>query len=532
MWPAGFLGGGGGGDSSATPSRGEDDAAALDAVLARSLATAEEDEVRRRRAAEEEDAALARRLASEWGSASPAERPAPSPSSPAPLSSASPPLPPWQTPGGGGSPRGPGPGTGCGGCGRPVGPEGILDAVFGSGGASVTAMGRQWHAGCFRCAGCGEALADARTGAATFAVHQGKPMHEACFRERHHPRCCVCGEHIPAGADGMIRYHSLPFWGLQVCPRHVRGGAEAKPLLCTACGRPGSSSSSSSSSAAGAAGEGLVDLGDGRSCCQVCVAFAVFDTAEAMPLFAKVNAFFGHLGLAPATQEQGGRIPLLLVDSPSLNEQHRAAAAGHGHAREPGAWGDHADHQVYSHTRGLCLAEAGEIQTVVRSPGPTPLGGGFLGSPAWTRRVVRVQEVREVSAILVLFGLPRDLTSSILAHELMHAYLRLHKGMPRTLDHQAEEGLCQLMAFLWLEQGVPLLDPDADAGLDAALGGVRDQLRAYFRFQITTDPSHAYGEGFRKASRAFHAWGLDAVLDYVAHHATLPDVPVDPHLQH
>lgn len=49
----------------------------------------------------------------------------------------------------------------------------------------------------------------------------------------------------------------------------------------------------------------------------------------------------------------------------------------------------------------------------------------------------------------VVYGLPRLLTGSILAHEVMHAWLRL-SGCTR-LPEQVEEGLCQLMALLWLE---------------------------------------------------------------------------------
>ncbi len=52
----------------------------------------------------------------------------------------------------------------------------------------------------------------------------------------------------------------------------------------------------------------------------------------------------------------------------------------------------------------------------------------------------------------VLYGLPRLLTGSILAHECMHAWLRMsgcssHQHLPE----QVEEGLSQLMAYLWLE---------------------------------------------------------------------------------
>lgn len=55
----------------------------------------------------------------------------------------------------------------------------------------------------------------------------------------------------------------------------------------------------------------------------------------------------------------------------------------------------------------------------------------------------------QVTAILVLYGLPWLLTGSILAHECMHAWLRL-RGVTR-LPLETEEGLCQLMALLWLE---------------------------------------------------------------------------------
>ena len=57
-----------------------------------------------------------------------------------------------------------------------------------------------------------------------------------------------------------------------------------------------------------------------------------------------------------------------------------------------------------------------------------------------------------MTAILVLFGLPWLLTGSILAHEVMHAWLRTNGY--RNLPPEVEEGLCQLMALLWLE-GLP-----------------------------------------------------------------------------
>ena len=57
-----------------------------------------------------------------------------------------------------------------------------------------------------------------------------------------------------------------------------------------------------------------------------------------------------------------------------------------------------------------------------------------------------------LSCLQVVSGLPRLLTGSILAHECMHAWLRM-SGFSghRQLAPQVEEGLCQLMALLWLE---------------------------------------------------------------------------------
>jgi len=60
----------------------------------------------------------------------------------------------------------------------------------------------------------------------------------------------------------------------------------------------------------------------------------------------------------------------------------------------------------------------------------------------------------QVTAILVLAGMPRVFASAILAHECMHAWLRL--SGTSSLDPQIEEGLCQLMAVLWLGTLTPV----------------------------------------------------------------------------
>ena len=66
-----------------------------------------------------------------------------------------------------------------------------------------------------------------------------------------------------------------------------------------------------------------------------------------------------------------------------------------------------------------------------------------------TVRQARNNTLLQVTAILVQCGLPRLLTGSIIAHEVMHAWMRYQHVQELSMD--VEEGLCQLMAFLWLD---------------------------------------------------------------------------------
>ena len=83
----------------------------------------------------------------------------------------------------------------------------------------------------------------------------------------------------------------------------------------------------------------------------------------------------------------------------------------------------------------------------------TVMRRGQGGTSFWSTmpQIVQMPESRsEITAVMVLCGLPWLLTGSIIAHEVMHAWLRL-SGYPK-FPPQVEEGMCQLMAMLWLEQ--------------------------------------------------------------------------------
>jgi hypothetical protein len=191
-----------------------------------------------------------------------------------------------------------------------------------------------------------------------------------------------------------------------------------------------------------------------------------------------------------------------------------------------------------------------------------------------------------VTAILVMYGLPRLLTGCIIAHELMHAWLRM-KGVTG-LNLVVEEGLCQLMALLWLDSqdgwcrwggwgragaaagglaaglhrggrsaaqrrtaGGPWSPPrpplaparaaPARSRPNAPNAGVlhscppafppfplprsqhfQERLSSYLAYQIRSDLSPIYGDGFRAAYEAFQVVGLKAVVLSVLNTGKLP----------
>jgi hypothetical protein len=111
-----------------------------------------------------------------------------------------------------------------------------------------------------------------------------------------------------------------------------------------------------------------------------------------------------------------------------------------------------------------------------------------------------------------------------MAHECMHAYLRLSgfrtdasAGKADTeLPPEVEEGLCQLVALLWLEQaGAAMINADKGQAREAAAFEAR--LAAFFGHAIRTDTSAVYGGGFRTALARFQRLDgrMDALLDHL-----------------
>ena len=224
---------------------------------------------------------------------------------------------------------------------------------------------------------------------------------------------------------------------------------------------------------------------------------------------------------------------------PSLNEQRKnTSKVYHGSSGSGDAISDHTGPV----TRGLTLKEISSVNHF--APGSLSIDP-FTGN--WTSsgtRVFQTNEVRSATAVLVLFGLPSDTTASILAHEAMHVWCSLTKDFPFHLPPQVEEGLCQLIAFKYIEYCRTNHKPSSSSSYictsktttkntnipsknrDSSLSNEdwNARLRAYISTQIETDPSPIYGEGFRKAAACSSALGLDILLNYIKDYKDFPKI--------
>lgn len=347
-------------------------------------------------------------------------------------------------------------------------------------GRFLSCMGAVWHPQCFRCHSCGEPISEHE-----FSMSGNEPYHKSCYKELYHPKCDVCNNFIPTNRAGLIEYRAHPFWGQRYCPSHEHDNTPR----CCSCERMEPRNVQ------------YISLDDGRKLCLECLDSAIMDTNECQPLYIEIRDFYEGMNMRISQQ-----IPMLLVERQALNEAMQGEKEGSHHMPE---------------TRGLCLSEEQTVSTIARRP---RIGGNriidmFTESRKLTRRC-------EVTAILILYGLPRLLSGSILAHELMHAWLRLN-GF-RTLSPDVEEGICQVLSHMWLESEVMAGSGSSSHGASTSSGisssssskkGVRSQfekkLGEFFMHQIAMDSSPAYGDGFRAGHAAMLQYGLKRTLDHI-----------------
>ena len=208
-------------------------------------------------------------------------------------------------------------------------------------------------------------------------------------------------------------------------------------------------------------------LRDGRQVCSDCSSSLILDEMEAKPLYVQVATYFKEaLGMNMNVDQLP---PLILVDMSALNEAVDKERRRYG--RDDNDI-HNCNHGGESTTRGLTLSEERRtVTTTFRNQIYRGAGSLFgIGQDILSRnrkqspndcnninnsRVVETSREIAVNAVLILFGLPRLLTGAIMAHELMHVYLKLapqnrsEDGVNYlNLPSKVEEGLCKLFVVL------------------------------------------------------------------------------------
>lgn len=352
-------------------------------------------------------------------------------------------------------------------------------------GRFLSCMGAVWHPECFCCHACNQPISDYE-----FSMSDNHPFHKSCYKELHHPKCDVCKNFIPTNAAGLIEYRAHPFWHQKYCPSHEHDGTPR----CCSCERMEPVDAR------------YLVLDDGRKLCLECLDSSIMDTHECQPLYLEIQEFYEGLNMKVEQQ-----VPLLLVERQALNEAMEGEKNGHHHMPE---------------TRGLCLSEEQTVNTIWKRPKI----GGYQITDMFPEPC-RLERKCEVTAILILYGLPRLLTGSILAHEMMHAWLRL-KGYPN-LSPEIEEGICQVLAHMWLDSEIfagsggnaasasssSSSSASSSSSVVSSKKGKRSQfekkLGEFFKHQIESDTSAAYGDGFREGNKAVLKYGLKSTLDHI-----------------
>ncbi|KAF3488676.1 hypothetical protein F2Q69_00055034 [Brassica cretica] len=316
----------------------------------------------------------------------------------------------------------------------------------------VNVLGVLWHRECFCCDACHIPI----------AIHEvsnsrGK-FHKSCYNRY----CYVCEEKVKV--KKLQQHH---FWEGKYCPAHESDGTPK----CCSCER------------LEPMGMNYVMLGDGRWLCLECMESAVMDTYEVQPLHFEIREFFEGLNMKIEKE-----FHLLLVEKEALKkaEEKEKIDSQHGVV-----------------IRGICLSENQIVTSVSERP---PMGQNKQPIGLVTESQMVVSEC-EVTAILVLYGLPRLLTGYILAHEMMHAYLRLNGYT--NLNKVLEEGICQVLGHMWLESQTYA---STDASKKRECAGFERKLVEFLKYKIETDGSPVYGAGFRKVNHAVGSSSLQETL--------------------
>lgn len=88
------------------------------------------------------------------------------------------------------------------------------------------------------------------------------------------------------------------------------------------------------------------------------------------------------------------------------------------------------------------------------------------------------------------------------------------EGYP-TLRPDVEEGICQVLALLWLDSELKGSRSRASNKGKTRRSQFDQKLGDFFKHQLESDASPVYGDGFRAGWQAVRKYGLNRTLDHI-----------------
>jgi len=329
----------------------------------------------------------------------------------------------------------------CAYCGKPIGRDQFIkiDSLY-------------YHSDCYlqnlapRCVVCNKVIEG------EYYEIDGKLYHALCYAEKIAPRCAVCGKPILDSLQRVdsLTYHYNCYWDSVVGTCAYCGGSirdsfytdywgnryharhQHDAIACDYCGRLISDKLTG----------GGVQYSDGRNVCNLCASTSITDRTEAYRLMLEVADSLARDNIIVNTED----IIVNLLDRDNLQKK------GGG---------------IAEMNFGITHAEYHESDK--------------------NRELVQLQ-------IEILYGLPRTLAYTTLAHELMHA--RLFQNLHSPASDTLTEGSCHYAAYL-------------------ALHRLDSEDRDFYSGWIADDINAVYGGGFRRVRELVREKGFDFWLDWI-----------------
>lgn len=311
-----------------------------------------------------------------------------------------------------------------------------------------------YHPFCFRqekglyCAYCNKILDD------KWVVSENRNYHQDCLKQYIHflqPKCGICGSGISGRyvSDDSDDYHiecykntklpkcnvcSLPIedkllkdpWGNQ---SHIKHG-KTEVRTCSSCSRIISQPTSN----------GGYEYRDGRSICAICKKTSIETAKQIQPSTEKIVDLFRKVGISGIPTK---KIPVYLVDKKKLKKLTNTRHS--------------------SNTKGFTKSIS---------------------------KYINGNQIEMNHSVFILSGLPKTEFEGVLAHELLHVWL---KESEIELSSSNTEGFCNLGSMLVYENS-------------------KSKFAQILLENMENDPDRKYGRGYRKMKKKLNKWGWKKLL--------------------